>query len=242
MTNRKSQFLNKMFLLFALAGFLLIFNQEKLDDVASFLLPAGIVLIYGLIVKSSSRGFNIYTRKYKTAEKYLRTASRISPRKTRGRFYYGVSRYLNGNTTDGIQLMNKAVGDLPTNMRKRPVDSLKNIISSEFDRKGLIGHFDEQSLQFKMDETRARKSKTATQIRYSSKQKMEDMSGKSSMPKTNNVDSTEHRGTWERLVRVRPGPVLLEPYKIGGSPIVNRAGKSYRKVLDEKVEEWKRRT
>jgi len=58
MINKKSQFLNKMFLLFALGGFLLIFNQEKLDAVASFLLPAGIVLIYGLIVKSSSRGLN----------------------------------------------------------------------------------------------------------------------------------------------------------------------------------------
>ncbi len=58
MINKKSQFLNKMFLLFALAGFLLIFNQEKLDAVASFLFPAGIVFIYGLIVKSSSRGLN----------------------------------------------------------------------------------------------------------------------------------------------------------------------------------------
>jgi hypothetical protein len=58
MINKKSQFLNKMFLLFALGGFILIFNQEKLEDLASFLLPMGIVFIYGLIVKSSSRGLN----------------------------------------------------------------------------------------------------------------------------------------------------------------------------------------
>jgi hypothetical protein len=58
MTNKKSQFLNKMFLFFASVGFILIFNQEKLVSVASFLLPAGIVLIYGLIVKASSRGLN----------------------------------------------------------------------------------------------------------------------------------------------------------------------------------------
>ncbi len=106
--------------------------------------------------------FNIYTRKYQTAEKYLRTASRISPRKIGGRFYYGVSRYLNGNTTDGIRLMNKAVGDLPVNMRKGPVDSLKNVIRSETDRKELLEHFDKHSHQFKMDKTMARKSKTAT--------------------------------------------------------------------------------
>lgn len=58
MINKKSQFLNKIFLLFALAGFLIIFNQEKLNSIASFLLPAGIVLIYGLIVKSLSRNLN----------------------------------------------------------------------------------------------------------------------------------------------------------------------------------------
>ncbi|MCK5675324.1 MAG: hypothetical protein KAH95_18220 [Spirochaetales bacterium] len=52
MINKKSQFLNKMFLLFAATGFILIFNQEKLDAVVSFILPAGIVFLYGLIVKS----------------------------------------------------------------------------------------------------------------------------------------------------------------------------------------------
>ncbi|MCD6396780.1 MAG: PrsW family intramembrane metalloprotease [Spirochaetaceae bacterium] len=186
--------------------------------------------------------FNIYTRKYKTAEKYLRTASRISSSKIGGRFYYGVSRYLNGNTTDGIKLMNKAVGDLPTNMRKRPVDSLKNVISSETDRKELLGHFDEQSLQFKMDETRARKNKTATQIRYPLKRKKMEQSKKHSRAPIDDTNSKGCQGTWERLVRVRPGPVILKPYKIGGNLVVNRAGKSYREVLDEKVEEWKQKS
>jgi RsiW-degrading membrane proteinase PrsW (M82 family) len=184
--------------------------------------------------------FNIYTRKYQTAEKYLRAASRISPRKIDGRFYYGVSRYLNGNTLDGIRLMNNAVGDLPTNMRKRPFDSLKNVISSESDRKELFKHFDEHSLQFKMDETKARKSKTATQIRYPLKQKKMEQSKKHSMALVAGSNSKSCQGTWERLVRVRPGHVLLKPYKIGGSPVVNRAGKSYREVLDEKVEEFKK--
>jgi len=55
MINKKSQFLNKIFLLFALAGFLIIFNQEKLDETASFLIPAGIVFIYALIVKLKLR-------------------------------------------------------------------------------------------------------------------------------------------------------------------------------------------
>ncbi len=59
------------------------------------------------------------------------------------------------------------------------------------------------------------------------------------MSLTNNVDTTKRRGDWERLIRVRPEPVMLEPYKIGGSPVVNRAGKSYRKLLDEKVKEFK---
>ena len=40
-----------IFWILTVKGFLLIFNQEKLIAVASFLLPAGIVLIYGLIVK-----------------------------------------------------------------------------------------------------------------------------------------------------------------------------------------------
>ncbi len=184
--------------------------------------------------------FNIYTRKYNTAEKYLRTASRLSPRKIGGRFYYGVSRYLNGNTLDGIRLMNKAVGDLPTNMRKGPVDSLKNVISSGSDRNDLLDLFDEQSLQFKMDKTRDRKSKTATQIRYPLKQKKTEQSKKHSMAQVADSNPKRCQGTWERLVRVRPGPVILKPYKIGGSPVVNRAGKSYRKLLDEKVEEFKR--
>lgn len=183
--------------------------------------------------------FNIYTRKYQTAEKYLRTASRISPRKIGGRFYYGVSRYLNGNTLDGIRLMNKAVGDLPTNMRKKPVDSLKNVISSVSDRKELLEHFDKHSLQFKMDKARIRKSKTATQIRYPLKRKKMEPSKKHSMAQVADSNSKGCQGTWERLVRVRPEPVLLKPYKIGGSPVVNRAGKSYRELLDEKVEEWK---
>ncbi|MDA3937813.1 MAG: PrsW family glutamic-type intramembrane protease [Spirochaetia bacterium] len=184
--------------------------------------------------------FNIYTRKYRTAEGYLKKATKNSPRKTGGRFYYGVSRYLNGNTTDGIRLMYKAVSDLPVNMRKRPVDSLNNIISIESDRKAIMGHFDEHSLQFTLNKGKVRKSNTATQIRYPSKQKMEDLSGKSSISQTIKTDSIECRGTWERLVRVRPEPVLIKPYKIGGNSIVNRAGKSYRNLLDEKVEEWKR--
>ena len=53
------------------------------------------------------------------------------------------------------------------------------------------------------------------------------------------LNSKGCQGTWERLVRVRPGPVLLKPYKIGGSPVVNRAGKPYRVVLDEQVEKLK---
>jgi len=55
MIHKKSQFLNKMFLLFAVAGFLIIFNQEKMDKTASFLIPAGIVFIYALIVKLKLR-------------------------------------------------------------------------------------------------------------------------------------------------------------------------------------------
>jgi len=183
--------------------------------------------------------FHIYNRKYQTAEKYLRTASRISPRKIDGRFYYGVSRYLNGNTTDGIRLMNKAVGDLPPNIRKRPVDTLKNVISSESDRKDLMGHFDKHSLQFKLDKGKVREHKTATQIRYPLKQKKMEQSKKHSIALVADSDSKGCQGTWERLVRVRPGPVLLKPYEIGGSSVVNRAGKSYREVLDEKVEEFK---
>jgi protease PrsW len=186
--------------------------------------------------------FHIYTRKYRMAEGYLKSATKISPRMIDGRFYYGVSRYLNGNTTDGIRLMNKAVSDLPVNKRKGPVDSLKNVISSESDRKDLIGHFDEHNLQFKMDKGKVGKSKTVTQIRYPLKWKMVEPPKKHSMAPTAATNPKGCQGTWERLVRVRPGPVLLKPYKIGGSPVVNRAGKSYRKLLDEKVEEWKRRT
>jgi len=63
---------------------------------------------------------------------------------------------------------------------------------------------------------------------------------KYSVVETADSKPIKSQGTWERLVRVRPGPVILKPYKIGGSPVVNRAGKSYREVLDEKVEEWKK--
>ncbi|MDA3937809.1 MAG: hypothetical protein PF693_00675 [Spirochaetia bacterium] len=58
MINRKSRFLNRMFLLIAFAGFLIIFNQEKLDSRASFLIPMSLVFVYSLIVKSASNGLN----------------------------------------------------------------------------------------------------------------------------------------------------------------------------------------
>ncbi len=56
MINRKSRFLNKIFLLIAFAGFLIIFNQEKLDSRASFLIPMSLVFVYALIVKSKLKG------------------------------------------------------------------------------------------------------------------------------------------------------------------------------------------
>ncbi len=58
MAKKQSGFLSTMFLLFSAAGFLVIFNQDKFEAMASFLLPTGLVFIYGLIVKSSSSGFD----------------------------------------------------------------------------------------------------------------------------------------------------------------------------------------
>ncbi len=58
MANKKSQFLNTMFLLFSAAGFFIIFNQENLETMTAFLIPACLVFLYGLIVKSSTRRLN----------------------------------------------------------------------------------------------------------------------------------------------------------------------------------------
>ena len=182
--------------------------------------------------------FHIYNRKYRMAEGYLEKATKISPRMIDGKFYYGVTRYLNGNTTDGIQLMNKAIEDLPVNRRKKPVDSLKNVISSGSDRDNLMGQFDKHSLQFKTgkktDKVVVRKSRNAIQIRYPVKRNKEESSGKSSVSRMSEPDTKGPQGTWERLVRDRPGPVILKPHRISGRVVVNRAGKSYREVLEAK--------
>ncbi len=153
--------------------------------------------------------FNIYTRKYQTAEKYLRTATRISPCKVGGRFYLGVAKYL---------------------------------ISIKSERKDLMRDFDNYSLEPDTEKPVIKKIKNYTQKCYPPRQQKQPVLSNIPSPITaSNSESAACHGTWERLVRLRPGHVLLEPHKIGGrSPVVNRAGKPYRKVLDEQVEEWKR--
>ncbi len=186
--------------------------------------------------------FQIYVQKYRLAEKFLKIAHKLKPQSPFGKFYYGLARYLNGNNPDGLKMMNRAVSEFPHSVRRKHVFALKKVISDESVRKKLIGQFNNSSLQFESPylKTGTRKSRQYSSGQYRLNRKRSATPGKQYSPNYSYMDSKHKRSDWERLIRVNPDPVILKPYKINRSPAVNRAGESYHKILDKKVEELKK--
>ncbi len=186
--------------------------------------------------------FQIYVRKYHLAEKFLRIAHKLKPGSPFGKFYYGLARYLNGNNTDGIKMMNTAVGELPSSVRKKHVLILNKLIRDESVRKKLITQFNYNNLQFEssLSYPKNRKNNRLTSEQYRLNR------GKSwSQPKRYSSNysysnSKRKKSDWERLIKINPDPVILKPYTINRSSVVNRAGESYNAILDKKVAELKK--
>ncbi len=205
--------------------------------------------------------FNIYVRKYPEAEKYLRKAKKLNPQSPAAGFYYGASSYLIGNTAEGMRLMNKAINSLPVNLRWKMVVSLNKIISEESRRQELMGNFNKASLQYnavapapgqrrqklrsvnyramarlKQDRVQNYTHSAAVNV---SKIKPIQSQRQDQLPQGRKASDT-NRSIWDMAFNERPGPVILTAhYPNIGNRVVNRAGRSYKEVLDEKVEELK---
>ena len=82
--------------------------------------------------------FNIYARSYYKAGRYLNKARIIKPKSSAARFYYGVSQYMNGETTKGLKHMTSAVEALPVSMRKKMVTTVNNVVSTKSARQELL--------------------------------------------------------------------------------------------------------
>ena len=106
--------------------------------------------------------FNIYANNYGKASKYLNKARKIKPKNPSVRFYYGVSKFLEGETEKGIENMNNAIASLPENMRGKMVATLKNVVRTESDRKKLLNRLDRKSGQFGENKNTTKVRKTST--------------------------------------------------------------------------------
>ena len=108
--------------------------------------------------------------------------------------------------------------------------------------KKLITQFNYNSLQF---ESSLSYSKNRKNSRLSSGQYRFNQGESWSQPKRDSsncsyVKSKHKRSDWDRLVKINPDPVILKPYIINRSSVVNREGESYNKILDKKVVELKK--
>ena len=186
--------------------------------------------------------FQIYVRKYRLAEKFLQIAHNLKPGSPFGKFYYGLARYLNGNAPEGIRLMNGAVKDLPSSLRTKQISALKKVVSDNYARKNLISQFNPSSLQF--DPVPAnpglRKKRSYASRQYRPERKSSFSPAKQYSSNYSYSDSRHTGSDWDRLIKLNPDPVILKPYNINRSSIVNREGESYHKILDEKIAKLKK--
>jgi len=186
--------------------------------------------------------FQIYAQKYRLAEKFLKIAHNLKPSSPFGKFYYGLARYLNGYSPEGIRLMNRAVSELPASLRIKHVSALKKIVSDEHVRKKLITAFNTNNLQFESapSDPGTGKKRKYTSGRYRPDRKKSYTTIKQ-YRSSYSYSYSKHRGSnWDRLVRVNPDSVIPKPYKILRNSVVNRDSEYYNEILDKKVAELKK--
>lgn len=103
--------------------------------------------------------FNIYARSYNKAGKYLNKARKIKPKNSAARFYYGLSKYMDGETEKGLMHMNSAVEALPVNMQKKMIGTIKNVVSTETARNELLNRVNSSGKFEIKDTTKERKNR-----------------------------------------------------------------------------------
>lgn len=199
--------------------------------------------------------FNIYTCKYKEAEKYLRKAKNIKTRSASAGFYFGAAMYLNGKTSKGIDQMNKAMMYLTAEKREMIVASLAKIVTNKSEKDELIGRYNLEKTLFETEEERPRPSDhnskknnpltilvegweyarkagvssgiSGDEICTGKKERKRTKLRKKGRYKGSYLDDFDNRGTWERLIKERPGPVILKPYYLKkGESVVTSLGKA----------------
>jgi len=171
--------------------------------------------------------FNIHTRKYSRAEKYLRKAKKIRTKNAGAKFYFGVSKYLNGETAKGISQMNEAIKSLPVDSRKKIVASLDKVITDKFVKNEIINNFNnERKIFVKNDISYRNERATVRGENYSRKKERNKIRSRKQTSKRI-PQSGRVRGTWEQLIKERPGPVILKPYYLKrGESVVRNTSKS----------------
>ncbi len=108
--------------------------------------------------------FYIYAQKYRVAEKYLLKARKLRFHNTESKFYCGAAIYLEGKTSEGLRLMNRAITAMPDERILRIVSSLKKVISSEPEREELLSRFNKNRMQFMDDAPLLYKRRSRRQI------------------------------------------------------------------------------
>jgi protease PrsW len=95
--------------------------------------------------------FYIYARKYKVGEKYLLKARKLRLNNAESKFYCGVAIYLDGRTSEGIRVMNRAIKAISEEKILKMVANLKKVISVEAERAELLSRFNKNRMQFIAD-------------------------------------------------------------------------------------------
>ena len=155
--------------------------------------------------------------------------------------------------------MHRTINNLPVNLRWKMVVSLNKIISEESRRQELMGKFNKASLQYNtvapapgqrrrklrsvnygaMARLKQDLAKSYTNSPAVNVSKIKSIQGQDQFPQRRKVSDT-NRSTWDMAFKERPGPVILTAhYPDIGNRVVNRAGRSYKDVLDEKVNVYK---
>jgi RsiW-degrading membrane proteinase PrsW (M82 family) len=194
--------------------------------------------------------FNIYAKSYNKASKYLNKARKIKPKNSAARFYYGVSKYMDGETEKGLKDMNTAIEALPVDMRKRMVATINNVVSTELGRKELLnkissttGLFETNKHIEKRGNNRARNNpQSGTQKRRTAEQRRivraiaereERSYKKTSINRRIQPDTFGGRSSWDSMFKEHPDPVIREPYYLKkGESVVSKTNKINKKVLD----------
>ncbi len=193
--------------------------------------------------------FNIYARSYNKAGKYLNKARKIKPKNSAARFYYGVSKYLDGEIERGLKHMNSAVAALPVNMREKMVATINNVVRTESDRKELLNRFNKSSSRFVANRYTARARKTSARYNLPSRSEKRRASAQRRIVRVM-VEREERslkemevsRDTYSNPLADRSSmdkmfkgtePVIPEPYSLNkGESVINRPNQN-KKTLDQ---------